>query len=286
LKRNIDKIEKVLPWLTKSERDELYKRITNSCLQQLNSRHWGTLAPGKSSYGQPKFYISDIRGLYLIAGIIKYTLGEMNTSLFYRGQTKDYPLRPSVYRNFSSTKKTLKEIENLENKLNFLKDKFVLKGPDNHREALAQHYGLKTRWLDVLDHFQTAAWFAFHRENYPIDNNAFDGCKADDDVGYIYLVACPNSNSEIVNIDLRKMPSDWLRPHIQQAFSIKVENALDYQGDYSFLSVITLIVQRKDLEEWSNYRNLPKNFIYPNVYQDTGLKHWLNAELALIQAGI
>ena len=34
-------------------------------------------------------------------------------------------------------------------------------GTDDEREALAQHYGLKTRFLDVVDNVQSALWFAY-----------------------------------------------------------------------------------------------------------------------------
>ena len=40
----------------------------------------------------------DIRGLFMAAGILRYTLGQFGTRVLYRGQRKDWEAQCSLFR--------------------------------------------------------------------------------------------------------------------------------------------------------------------------------------------
>lgn len=281
-----------LPWLSEDQRLQLKKVIEDVAVTECMKRHWGGKARGKSKGQVSRMYVSDIRGLLLVSGVIRYTLNQFNTDIFYRGQTKDYSLVPSVYRGVGSKKELDSRQQWLFRALDTLKLSFDMKGEDDEREALAQHYGLPTRWLDVVDHVQTAAWFAYHRSNqhdikikydeYSCDP---DRCSYDDDVGYIYILAAPRDCTHKC-IDLRLKPSNWLRPHLQQALALRPMTACLELGRLYWLNVITFVVPRSLLHAWSNYDVLTPEALFPNLYQDDGLRYWLNAKQTLIDSGI
>ena len=111
-------------------------------------------------------------------------------------------------------------------------------GTDDEREALCQHYGLHTRWLDIVDHIQTALWFAYDR-TYVDDMREQ---RFDEDVGYIYIIAVPDDEAKVKIIDLREKPSQFLRPHTQQAFAMRTTNSSKELGKLSAYQVATLII--------------------------------------------
>lgn len=283
---------KKLPWLTIEQRKILNERI-DIAVTECNRRHWGWFADGKSNAVTKKIHVSDIRGLLLATGILRYTLNKFDTDIYYRGQRKDWPIVPSLYRGL----KTREDVDNMESilysALNELKENFDPKGTNEEREALAQHYGLKTRWIDVVDHIQTAAWFAYFDFNREVDYNKYflsksnpNECCYDDDVGYIYVLAVPRDGIRAKCIDLRKKPSNWLRPHIQQSQSIKVDIPGRGCGNIHYIVVACFVVQRNDLRLWSNIDVITPDFFFPNCFQDTGLMHWINAKSHLVKQEI
>ena len=282
----LSKNKQWLPWLSKDQREEVFDRLNDVVFHELSARHWGYVAPGKSPGGNLRVYITDIRGLFVATGIIRYTLQAFQTDIYYRGQSKDYPLIPRLYRGLE-TKKQIEEKEKwFEEVCQNMKSKFDPKGSDDEREALAQHYGLTTRRLDVVDHAQTAIWFAYHRSHPPMDPNSATGCSYDGDVGYIYLIAVPRNDDFVSVIDLRQKPSNWLRPHIQQAYSIKAKVPHRDQGKLHNINILTFIAPRNLLKLWSNYSVITPELMFPNYHQDAGLRYWIKTEDFLIAQGL
>ena len=278
-----------LPWLTEDEKVTLTKSLLVA-QKEIGVRHWGALATGKFNRNQPRFLITDIRGVALISGIIRYHLCQMNSRIFYRGQTNSYSLTPSVYRTKGSpitVKERKSAIQWLDKVLQIAKEKFDPKGEDHMREALAQHYGLKTRWLDVVDHFQMAAWFAYDGSQTHVHSDLQNGMH-DDSVGYIFIVAVPNEPNHTVAMwrDLREKPSNWLRPHIQQAFSIRLTDTESYGGSLDWLAVCQLVVPRDLLHQWSGYSHMTRSHVYPGKKQDPGFEYWENASARIREKGI
>lgn len=255
-----------------------YKKLENIINQNLYERHWGIKAHGSTNFKRPMFYITDYRGLALSTGIVRYILSKslIKRRIFYRGQEQNWPLRPSLYRFCENKQEVCEAEEWLEKALDCIRDVFDKEGTDDLREALAQHYSLKTRYIDVVDHIQTALWFAYDHVK-----KAGERSRKDESVGYIQVIAIPEKDATIY--DLREKPSEWLRPHIQQGFSVKMKYPEKNLGDISQYIVMTLIINRENLRRWSNYDNIPRDYFYPSSAVDSGAKYWENAEKRLIK---
>lgn len=257
------------------EQEKMYHTIE----KELVCRHWGIQAKGKSQGKRPRFYIMDYRGLGLATGIIRYTyhINEPNTKIFYRGQRREWEIRPSLYRNCHN-RNDIKRVEVwLERALISITEKFDPEGTDDEREALLQHYGLKTRFLDVVDNVQSALWFAY-------DDISKENCRYDDSVGYIQVLALPEGSAQV--LDLRNKPSEWLRPHIQQGFAVKRNQPSSSLGSFSRHLVATFIVPRENLRLWSNYDHLPHDYFYPSAAVDRGMQYWEKAREQLKADGL
>ncbi|MEA4994188.1 MAG: FRG domain-containing protein [Oscillibacter sp.] len=254
------------------------RSMYESIEKNLSDRHWGARAKGTSPGNHPRFYVMDYRGLALATGIIRYTFYKENsqTSIFYRGQRKDWELQASLYRDCKTRQDTIAVGKWREQALSKIEKEFDPIGTDDEREALAQHYGMKTQFLDVVDNIQTALWFAF-------DNVSMEDPHFDDSVGYIQVIAIPNTETII---DLRHKPSEWLRPHIQQGFAIKRKNPSAQLGSFASFLVATFIISRENLRCWSNYENLPRSYFYPSSALDRGAEYWEKAENELRKAGL
>jgi FRG domain len=83
--------------------------------------------------------------------------------LFFRGQSKLYPtLEPSLYRGANTQKQKQNRDAALADYLVASEGDVMRSVADYAREPLLQHYGIKTRWLDVVDNIWVALWFACH----------------------------------------------------------------------------------------------------------------------------
>lgn len=256
---------------------KLLKQVSAIVQHELEAKHWGTIAPGKSPSGVDRFYVFDYRALGLVTGIYRYKLKDLPVSLFYRGQTKDFPVSASIFRKVKSTEEKDKALAWEEAILQELKPYFDPQGTDDEREALAQHYGLHTRYIDIVDNIQTALWFAYDWQVKSED-------KYDDDVGYIQLLALPTSDGGSL-IDLRRKPSQWLRPHVQQAFVYRAKDPYKECGCINRFHVATLIVPRALMREWTNYDCIGHDMFYPSAAQDPGLRFWNDAKAKLERKG-
>lgn len=151
----------------------------------------------------------------------------------------------------------------------------LLKGgcPRFAAEPLLQHYGLRTRWIDVVDNIWGALWFACHDMHVPKTHGSFEFMhvvrRSVDDRGrryaYVIVVSLSGARTAISSgfdkyagsgriVDLRMaVPSFYLRPHAQHgllvrpwkddanrlrltAFQIPLARALDWLGTSVLLS--------------------------------------------------
>lgn len=116
------------------------------------------------------------------------------TSVYFRGQQKNWPLLPSIARE--QTKSSLRESE----RYMFLKFKeqackiMGKKSPNNDMNwlAVAQHYGLPTRLIDWSQDPFVAFWFAVRK---PAINNKEPG---------VFWVLTPDSVDIIDDLDMRR----------------------------------------------------------------------------------
>jgi hypothetical protein len=273
-----------LPWLEIDQRELVSSRIRETVASEIYTRHWGAPAPGQSPGRIPRFYIMDIRGLFMAAGILRYTLGQLGTSVFYRGQRKDWEAQVALFRG-TTTRVEARERERwLEAALVEAGRVFDPPGTPDAREALLQHYGLPTRWLDVVDNAQTAAWFAYHHS--VADDPGAPG-ERDDASGYISAIACPTDGAKYARaFDLRAKPSEWLRPHIQQAWAVRAMTPTSGLGRLYYLQICTFIVPRSLLRQWSAYDVFTPAVLFPRENEDRGVYYWRRARQALTTAGL
>ena len=250
--------------------------------KSLTDHHLGIRARGRSSGKHPRYYIMDYRGLGLATGIIRYTFeqNEEDVRIFYRGQQGDWEIKSGLYRWCKNKSEMLESDEWLKRVLENISGTFDIeeneREPDK-REALAQHYGLKTRFLDVVDNIQTALWFAF-------DDTQKDNPRYDETVGYVHVLAIPEEKFKI--IDLRTKSSEWLRPHVQEGFVVRHKIPDSERGSFAKYLVATFIISNENLRRWSNYDNLPHDYFYPSAELDTGAIYWNKAQEKLKKSHI
>lgn len=273
-----------LPWLTPTRRNRLFDQFEENVKRELTARDWGAIrSPRRGQSGHPVLYILDMRGLLLAAGLMRYLLHQEDTRLYYRGQARDHDhLTLSLYRSATNLTKAERQQreERLEKQLDAIKGVFDINPRrDPEREALAQHYGLRTRCLDVIDHVQTAAWFAYDRLQQ-------EDTERRDAVGHIYLLAADAAEAYVEAIDLRMKPSNWLRPHLQQALMLFRGPRALQQTDFDFACAAHFIVPRPLLHAWSGYSAIPHYVLFPTPEQDQGGFYWQNAVEALTAAGL
>jgi hypothetical protein len=159
--------------------------------------------------------------------------------------------------------------------------------PDYAREPLLQHYGIKTRWIDIVDNLWTCLMFttlAYAKRKldriYTYVSRAnvvqthaplsFNNEIKDSDLtanpnaySYILLLLSDQSQevkdkpgyyagSEVLTIDLRKAaPSIFLRPHCQHAILMRAKNPHTLEEvDMSRRVNLIIRVERTDVIDW------------------------------------
>ncbi len=269
-----------LPWLSASQKRRIKGIIDKTIVTELVKRNWGNYSNRSTERAVLNIY--DYRGLMLAIGSLKYHLHTMDTDFLLRGQTKNHPLIPSLYRGCKTHLQINANQTWINDVINAIAPTFDPIGTDEEREALAQHYGLKTRWIDVVDHIQTALWFAYHDSN-----NAFDGSSIEDSTGFLYLIAYPRSVAGIAIVkDLRLKPADWLRPHLQQGFSMRLADPLSNGRSFEHLRLATIVVQRDLLKLWSNGAFLSRDYLFPGEAFDKAVYYFNKSKTLLTKKGI
>lgn len=202
------------------------------------------------------FEVNDYRALNQLIGYAKF----LNTDygdVYYRGEVELHEtLLPSISRKSGSAnyERVLNNvIAQTLNDTRFAKTAKLLgfKGRHNPRlvaEAMLQHYGYSTHFIDVVDNHWIALWFGLNK--YRTIKNLSEYClyekrkvnpieliNAKDDAKteifqYMILVAVDNNaapvergiyiGNDIITIDLRSsLPSIFLRPHAQHGLVIR-----------------------------------------------------------------
>jgi len=89
------------------------------------------------------------------AGYLKHIRAKShNKSVYFRGQSKLYPtIPPTLYRGIVKPEARDKRDAEMQVLLKGIREnQHVLRAISDHvQEPILQHYGLKTRWLDVVD---------------------------------------------------------------------------------------------------------------------------------------
>ena len=254
---------------------KLQSEIVRICNSVITKHDFGAKISNSARGKIPRFLITDYRALGTITGIVRYYVHkeQLKEQIFYRGQRKEWILKPSLYRCCDTKEKLLLAEQWRAKSLAIVKEeKFDFDGTDDEREAMAQHYGLATSFIDVVDHIQTALWFAY------------DGMTEEESVGYIYILSVPQDKATV--IDLRNKPSKWLRPHTQQAFCFRMKHVKELGKISERYHIMTLVIPKDLLRLWSNYDVVKKEYMYPPDQIDSGADFWKKAEKRLKEEGL
>ena len=201
----------------------------------------------------PIFDVYSTSGLNQIIGHAKFNNKDI-ANVYYRGECKLHDqLLPSLFRKCRKTIKA-KHIRSLINRI--MKDQSMRKsikinGDINSKavdsakiEGMLQHYGIKTRFIDLVDNHWVSLWMGNYRNcetkriakyyhYYKREIQFLDFINNNETLfQYILLVAIPNADMEevdgvkisdnFIEVDLRKaLPSVFLRPHAQHGIVVR-----------------------------------------------------------------
>lgn len=187
-------------------------------------------------FSVPTIFVTSYRALVRVVGHYKY-----NESGFVlmRGQTMARPtMIPNAYRE-SNPAIIDSYIEGL---LERYRKAFNCDPEPEHQlttEALIQHYGIRTRWLDLVDSLPHALFFSLHSLcTSPFDSQVLTYTPSIGEYGYLYLLDFGNVTAHQLNAvdtpgvlighnglmlcDLRATRSSHaLRPHVQHGWLVR-----------------------------------------------------------------
>ncbi|MCI9345727.1 MAG: FRG domain-containing protein [Lachnospiraceae bacterium] len=257
----------------------------------------------------PIYEIHTVHGLNQIIGYAKFNNNNYG-NVFYRGECKLHQsLIPSLFRGCKHTGEKTKRLnslihlihadDRLEHDL-----KLMDASPDKQEikiEGMLQHYGVPTRYIDVVDNHWVALWMGLHKiqglknigkyyhygkRELPL-SEMLCGNMADTDTlyQYILLIAVPDervNNADgieimdgMIVVDLRKaLPSIFLRPHAQHGLVLRNRggdsNNVDfYDVSNNVVGVLKIRIDRTD--EWlGNGQLLTQDNLFPSPGYDYG----------------
>lgn len=253
------------------------------------------------------FEVSDYRALNQLIGYAKF----LNTDygdVYYRGEVELHnTLLPSISRKSGCA--------NYERVLNEVIDKTLLdsrfaktakllgfKGRHNPRlvaEAMLQHYGYSTHFIDLVDNHWIALWFGLNKfrtiknlSEYCLYEkrvvNPIELLSASEDAKneiyqYMILVAVDNNaapvergiyiGNDIITIDLRSsLPSIFLRPHAQHGLVVR-KNIHQTGESFDVASNVIAVVRLRidNVSAWIGEGSLLSNQnLFPSPAYDYG----------------
>jgi hypothetical protein len=231
-------------------------------------------------------------------GYLKYVHGKSaQETIFYRGQEKLHrgSLRPSLYRSIEGDAGQSKMNGLLNEHISMtLKDAQALKDVDKDvREPLLQHYGIRTRWIDMVDNMWVALWFACHKVRSAGKANEylhFEQRKPKTgQYAYVLLLKTDwnpvqgkpglYAGSLTKTIDLRiAAPSTFVRPHAQHALLARLRPSnKDCSLDYRSMVAGIIRVSLEDALNWlGNGTLLTPHVLFPSPVYDWGYRDLLH----------
>jgi hypothetical protein len=248
------------------------------------------------------FHITRPHVLVQAAGYLKHVRASSSAkSVYFRGQRSLYKtIPPTLYRGLKKSESRVKRDDEMNRLLKKIRaeQKIFRAVPDHVQEPLLQHYGLKTRWLDVVDNVWIALWFACHSAHTFGSHSQYQHferriprhLKDNERFAYIILLESssipsgalgPGCFQDIssVTIDLRvAAPSHFVRPHAQHGLVVK---ALDDKNraplDFSPLLAGVIRVDLEDALEWLGAGDLLNvHALFPPPPYDCGYQEILN----------
>ena len=260
----------------------------------------------------PVYEVITVHGLNQLIGHAKFN-NQTYGKVYYRGEARLHEtLLPSLLRKMKNTSKATETINKISER--FINDEHMkneLKVNRNEIESsrikiegMLQHYGVATRYIDVVDNHWIALWMGLNRaEEIGQFNKCYHytersiplvefakGEKISNELlfQYVLLVAVPFSTEQNLNgiqmsedyveVDLRQaLPSTFLRPHAQHGLVIRkklhMNGGLVTNNMYDMASaVIGIIKVRIDrVRDWiGSGELLTQNNLFPSPAYDYG----------------
>lgn len=249
----------------------------------------------------PIYHVPNIPSLNQMIGYVKF-INRDSGAVYYRGQSKLHPtMCPSLFHGLKSARTRQKAQASLSRQIERIRKDDGLcneihidsKSDSIIIEAMLQHYGGKTKCVDVVDNHWIALWFGL--------NKYFDLTKGDkpyatyrtratvppylpDDDEFQYLImVCADRSPEmkqgvvygerVTTVDLRyALPSTFIRPHAQHGLVLKkVSSGGDDTFDLADRVVAILRMRTDDVLKWmGNGTLLTQSSLFPAPPFDFG----------------
>lgn len=251
--------------------------------------------------GLTVFHASSSHSLTQAAGYLKYVrANEAGKGVFFRGQAKLYKtLSPALLRGATDGPKAVSRRAKLDALLATIEAKgeaLRAVNPDC-REALLQHYGIKTTWLDVVDNLWVALWFACHEARSPKSADEYLHFekrlpRSSATAQFCYVLLVESAYFSPVNdrpghyrdplsetIDLRTAaPSHFVRPHAQHGMLVRrlsKKSGLP-KCDFGSMLVGIIRVNLADALDWlGSASTLTSHALFPPAFYDYGYRELL-----------
>lgn len=257
----------------------------------------------------PVYEVENVHALNQLIGYAKF-INRSYGNVYYRGECKLHDsLLPSIFRGHNNTsviaaplKALIEKVLNDENMVKQLKLDVSDKTSAMLKvEGVLQHYGIKTRFIDLVDNHWVALWMGLNRnikykqllEYYHyvereiplIDFAEGKDCTEEDLFQYLLLLAIPGDNERINNgiyssddyyeIDLRQaLPSTYLRPHAQHGLVVRKrphdgDSVEKYDMATNVVGIIKIRIDRA--KQWlGNGELLSQENLFPPPAFDNG----------------
>lgn len=249
----------------------------------------------------PIYDVPNIPSLNQMIGYIKF-INRDSGAVYYRGQSKLHPtMWPSLFHGLNSTHarqnaqislngqiERIKKDTDLCNQIHIdaTSDSIII-------EAMLQHYGGKTKCIDVVDNHWIALWFGLNKyfdlvrkdrpyATYRTRATVPPYLQGDDEYQYLIMV-CADRSPEmkhgvvygkcVTTVDLRyALPSTFIRPHAQHGLVLrKVSSGGDDTFDLADRVVAILRMRTDDVLKWiGNGELLTQSSLFPAPPFDFG----------------
>lgn len=256
----------------------------------------------------PVFEVSTQHGLNQLLGNAKFNNREYGDVL-YRGQCRLYDsITPSLMRECTHVNSRMKALNGLIQSIKtdplLSKDMKVKNDSDSDAiiEGVLQHYGVSTRYIDLVDNHWVALWmgqyaiqkskkikeyYHYYKRTIKIEsivNGDYVGARKEDLYQFVLLIAIPVSSewkkgveetSDYCMVDLRQaLPSVFLRPHAQHGLVVRRKGEdKDVAAFYDIASqVVGILKFRIDIvDQWlGNGSLLSMDNLFPPAAVDYG----------------
>ena len=234
------------------------------------------------------------------AGYLKHVLGQRGATVLFRGQTALWKeCIPSLFRTKGPLSQHVqsRRIQQLEEYVKEARQAGAFIQGQRHpfefaHEAILQHYGIRTRWLDVVDNIWVALWFAVHDcIQGPKQPTFWHFVESPNPYSYVLLMSPGEEEHEDRNqpgcsetadcivVDLRvAAPSLYLRPHAQHGLLFRRRNFPP--GQVSLPSCLrgVIRIQRSLAKAWLGAGHLhDPHVVFPPPHYDMGYARLLQS---------